>query len=184
MISILGLCLWAAATFVGSFMTNFWTFLFFRALVGIGEASYSTIAPAIIADLYTKDSRSRVLAFFYFAIPVGTGLGYVLGSSVAAEASDWRWGLRVTPFMGLVALLLIVFFMIDPERGLSEKSHLRPSSPIVDLIALGKNKSFVLSTVGFTCVTFTAGCLMWWGPEFAYLGKIIITFLVKSRRYV
>jgi len=169
-IMILGLCLWAAATFVGSFMTNFWTFLFFRALVGIGEASYSTIAPAIIADLYTKDSRSRVLAFFYFAIPVGTGLGYVLGSSVAAEASDWRWGLRVTPFMGLVALLLIVFFMIDPERGLSEKSHLRPSSPIVDLIALGKNKSFVLSTVGFTCVTFTAGCLMWWGPEFAYLG--------------
>ena len=164
-------------------MTNFWTFLFFRALVGIGEASYSTIAPAIIADLYTKDSRSRVLAFFYFAIPVGTGLGYVLGSSVAAEASDWRWGLRVTPFMGLVALLLIVFFMIDPERGLSEKSHLRPSSPIVDLIALGKNKSFVLSTVGFTCVTFTAGCLMWWGPEFAYLGEIIFTFLVKSRRY-
>merc|ERR1712110_519051 len=68
------------------------------------------------------------------------------------------------------ALLLIVFFMIDPERGLAEGAHLRPSSPMIDLKALGKNKSFVLSTVGFTCVTFTAGCLMWWGPEFAYLG--------------
>jgi hypothetical protein len=41
---------------------------------------------------------------------------------------------------------------------------------LMDLKALAKNKSFVLSTVGFTCVTFTAGCLMWWGPEFAYLG--------------
>ena len=91
---------------------------------------------------------------------------------MAANTSDWRWGLRVTPFMGLLALLLIVFFMIDPERGLAEGAHLRPNSnPLPDLKALGKNKSFVLSTVGFTCVTFTAGCLMWWGPEFAYLGK-------------
>ena len=77
--SILGLTLWAMATFIGSFMMNFWAFLFFRALVGIGEASYSTIAPAIISDLFTKDTRSRVLALFYFAIPVGTGLGYIIG---------------------------------------------------------------------------------------------------------
>ena len=60
-------------------MKNFWSFLFFRALVGIGEASYSTIAPAMISDLFRKDSRSRVLALFYFAIPVGTGLGYIIG---------------------------------------------------------------------------------------------------------
>jgi len=170
LIMIMGLTLWAMATFIGSFMMNFWAFLFFRALVGIGEASYSTIAPAIISDLFTKDTRSRVLALFYFAIPVGTGLGYIIGSEVAANASDWRWGLRVTPFMGLFALLLIVFFMIDPERGLAEGAHLRPSSPMIDLRALAKNKSFVLSTVGFTCVTFTAGSLMWWGPEFAFLG--------------
>ena len=78
-IMLLGLSLWALATFLGSFMKNFWAFLFFRALVGIGEASYSTIAPAIISDLFTKDTRSRVLALFYFAIPVGTGLGYILG---------------------------------------------------------------------------------------------------------
>jgi len=46
-------------------------FLFFRALVGIGEASYSTIAPTIISDLFIKDVRSKMLALFYFAIPVG-----------------------------------------------------------------------------------------------------------------
>ena len=78
-ILILGLSLWALSTFFGSFMKNFWAFLAFRALVGIGEASYSTIAPDIISDLFRKDSRSRVLALFYFAIPVGTGLGYIIG---------------------------------------------------------------------------------------------------------
>ena len=42
-----------------------------RALVGIGEASYSTVAPTIIADIFTKTARTRALTVFYFAIPVG-----------------------------------------------------------------------------------------------------------------
>ena len=42
-----------------------------RGLVGIGEASYSTIAPTIIADMFARDSRTKALAVFYFAIPVG-----------------------------------------------------------------------------------------------------------------
>jgi MFS family permease len=46
-------------------------FLTLRALVGIGEASYSTIAPTIISDLFVGDMRSKMLALFYFAIPVG-----------------------------------------------------------------------------------------------------------------
>lgn len=40
-------------------------------MVGIGEASYSTIAPTLISDLFIKNIRSKMLALFYFAIPVG-----------------------------------------------------------------------------------------------------------------
>ena len=29
-----------------------------------------------------------------------------------------------------------------------------------------KNKSFIFSTVAFTCVTFCTGALTWWGPKF------------------
>lgn len=54
-----------------TFFQTFGWFLFFRTLVGIGEASYSTIAPTIISDLFVKDVRSKMLALFYFAIPVG-----------------------------------------------------------------------------------------------------------------
>lgn len=43
--------------------------------MGIGEASYSTIAPTILSDLFVRDLRSKMLAVFYFAIPVGSGLG-------------------------------------------------------------------------------------------------------------
>lgn len=74
-IMILGVALWSGTTFLGSFMSTYNSFIFFRALVGIGEASYSTIAPTIISDLFINDLRSKMLAMFYFAIPVGSGFG-------------------------------------------------------------------------------------------------------------
>ena len=84
-----------------------------------------------------------------------------IGAEIAEQTDEWRWGLRVTPFMGLIAVLGIIFFMEDPPRGSADGSDLRPSSPREDLNALRKNTSFVLSTVAFTCVTFSAGKSNW-----------------------
>ena len=112
----------------------------------------------MISDLFKSDNRSKVLALFYFAIPVGTGLGYIVGSEVAANVNDWRWGLRVTPFMGLIAISCIIFLLVDPPRGASEGSRLSAGrTPTEDLKGLAKNKSFVLSSVAFTCVAFCVG---------------------------
>lgn len=170
-----GVFLWSLTTLVGSFMDSYGWFLFFRALVGVGEASYSTIAPTIISDLFVHDMRSKMLALFYFAIPVGSGMGYIVGSETAAMAGTWHWGLRVTPVLGAVAVLLIMFVMQDPERGQSEgHSHLRPTSWSSDIKSLCKNRSFMLSTLGFTCVAFVAGALSWWGPAFIHMGMVLI----------
>lgn len=72
---ISGVALWSATTLIGSYMQSYGSFTIFRAMVGIGEASYSTIAPTIISDLFINDIRSKMLALFYFAIPVGSGFG-------------------------------------------------------------------------------------------------------------
>lgn len=42
-----------------------------RSLVGVGEASYSCVASTIIADLYRDDKRTKMLALFNAAIPIG-----------------------------------------------------------------------------------------------------------------
>ncbi|XP_044272838.1 protein spinster isoform X3 [Tribolium madens] len=166
-----GVFLWSLTTLIGSFMRDYWFFLLFRALVGIGEASYSTIAPTIISDLFVGDVRSKMLAFFYFAIPVGSGMGYIVGSETAKLAGTWQWGLRVTPFLGGIAVVLILFALRDPERGQSEgSSHIQTTPWTEDLKDLVKNKSFMISTAGFTCVTFVAGALAWWGPKFIEMG--------------
>ena len=128
-----GVFLWSVFTLIGSFITgkeenrhlgwsnpDFWSFLACRAMVGIGEASYSTIAPTIISDMFVKNMRSKMLALFYFAIPVGSGLGYIVGSETAEAFGSWQWGLRATPIAGAAAVIAILVLMIDPPRGESE----------------------------------------------------------------
>ena len=128
-----GVFLWSVFTLIGSFITgkeenrslgwsnpDFWAFLACRAFVGIGEASYSTIAPTIISDMFVKNMRSKMLALFYFAIPVGSGLGYIVGSETAEAFGSWQWGLRATPIAGAAAVIAILVLMIDPPRGESE----------------------------------------------------------------
>ncbi|XP_059481029.1 protein spinster isoform X2 [Neocloeon triangulifer] len=166
-----GVFLWGLTTLLGSFMQDYHWFLLMRGLVGIGEASYSTIAPTIISDLFVNDMRSKMLALFYFAIPVGSGLGYIIGSETARFGGSWHWGLRVTPVLGIIAVLLILFVMHDPERGEAEgHTQLQHTDYATDVKDLLSNRSFMWSTLGFTCVAFVAGALSWWGPIFILNG--------------
>ncbi|XP_058054217.1 protein spinster isoform X1 [Anopheles bellator] len=169
-IMVLGVSLWSTTTLLGSYMNHFGWFITFRALVGIGEASYSTIAPTIISDLFVGDMRSKMLALFYFAIPVGSGCGYIIGAEMASLMNSWVWALRVTPVLGAIAVALIIMLR-EPVRGQSEASHhMQATSYTKDIKALVRNRSFMLSTGGFTCVAFVAGALAWWGPKFIHLG--------------
>ncbi|XP_056257844.1 protein spinster homolog 1-like isoform X1 [Seriola aureovittata] len=166
-----GIAFWSLVTLASSYTPkeHFWALLLTRGLVGVGEASYSTIAPTIIADLYVKGKRTNMLSVFYFAIPVGSGLGYIVGSQVSNIAKDWHWALRVTPALGLIAVLLLLFVVQEPKRGAIEarpEHHLQQTSWLKDLQALGKNYSFVLSTFGFTAVAFVTGSLALWAPTF------------------
>ena len=69
-----------------------------------------------------------------------SGLGYIIGAEVtniakSLEADEaWRWGLRVTPVFGLVAVLLLVFKLKEPARGQGEGgNHLQATSFWSDL---------------------------------------------------
>ncbi|KAL8176862.1 UNVERIFIED_CONTAM: Protein spinster 1 [Gekko kuhli] len=172
-----GITFWSGVTLGSSFIPQeyYGLLLLTRGLVGVGEASYSTIAPTIIADLFVGDRRSRMLSIFYFAIPVGSGLGYIVASQVKTLAGDWHWALRVTPGLGLLAVLLLVFVVREPPRGAVETHSevpLQYTSWITDLRALSSNRSFVLSSLGFTAVAFVTGSLALWAPAFLYRSRL------------
>jgi MFS transporter, Spinster family, sphingosine-1-phosphate transporter len=95
---------------------------------------------------------------------------YIVGSETAKAMGSWHWALRVTPILAFVAVVLL-FFIEEPERGQSEgSSHMQTTSYVEDVKDVCKNRSFMLSTGGFTCVAFVAGALAWFGPKFMHLG--------------
>ncbi|CAF3251391.1 unnamed protein product [Rotaria socialis] len=174
---ILGVTLWSMTTVAGSFVPKhlFWLFVLLRSLVGIGEASYSCVAPTIIADIYKDDMRTKMLALFNIAVPLGGGLGYIVGSYVSkAFNDDWRWALRVTPAFGAVCVILLIFLVAEPVRGGADGAHMqKTSSWLLDVKQVFKIKTFILITMGFTWVAFGLGSLSWWGPIFLQKAHIL-----------
>lgn len=66
---------------------------------------------------------------FYVAVPCGAGLGFISAGLVAnvewlgtlGWGLSWQWGLRVTPFFGIICIVLMAVIAFEPERGHAEK---------------------------------------------------------------
>ncbi|XP_045032415.1 protein spinster homolog 1 isoform X1 [Daphnia magna] len=171
LIMAVGITFWGISNLAGSFSETYSLFLTSRILVGIGESMFSTVSPTIISDVCVGDTRSKFLILYYFAIPVGSGLGFIVGAAMASAFGSWQWGLRVTPVLGVIAVFLIIFIVQEPPRGEAEGSSLSATTYWDDLKYLATNKSFVLSTAGCTLTTYVSGALAWWGPKFITLGQ-------------
>uniref|UniRef100_A0A672RN30 Protein spinster homolog 1 n=1 Tax=Sinocyclocheilus grahami TaxID=75366 RepID=A0A672RN30_SINGR len=154
-IMCVGIFFWSLVTLASSFIgkEHFWALLLTRGLVGVGEASYSTIAPTIIADLFIKETRTNMLSIFYFAIPVGSGLGYIVGSKVNDVAGDWHWALRVR---------------LQHQTSHSECFFSELNVSLYFPLHFCFSPSFILSTFGFTTVAFVTGSLALWAPAFLF----------------
>lgn len=173
-----GMVVWIGTTLASSFITEkyFWLLILMRALVGIGEASYCTIAPTIIGDLFTGSKRTLMIAFFYIFIPVGSGLGYILGAKIATGTGDWRWALRLNPILGGVGLLLLILLTPNPPRGGAESTgatNMQHTSYLEDIKYLLKNRSFVWSSWGVTAMAFVTGALAFWTPTFLSRARVV-----------
>ncbi|HVG59071.1 MAG TPA: MFS transporter [Hyalangium sp.] len=160
-----GVLLWSLATGASGLAATFVTLMIARAVVGIGEAGYGTAAPSLISDLYPRELRTRVLAFFYTAIPVGAAAGYGLGGWLSSEYS-WHTAFFVGGVPGLI-LGSMAFFMPEPQRGALDGPEAQTKLPfMVGLKGLADNKAFWATTAGYTLMTFSIGGLAHWMPAY------------------
>jgi MFS family permease len=175
-----GVILWSLASGASGLAGTFFALLLTRCCVGIGEAAYGPVAPAMISDLFPVKTRGRVLAWFYAAIPVGSALGYVLGGWIAnsniggwsagllgVERESWRWAFFIVTLPG-IALGLRSFFMKDPPRGKSDlaQSFVPETVPWRHYWILVRTPSYVLCTLGMAAMTFAIGGIAFWMPYY------------------
>jgi MFS transporter, Spinster family, sphingosine-1-phosphate transporter len=142
---ILGATIWSGATLLTATTHNHQALLFRRTVVGIGEASFATIASPFLADLFGERQRGRVHSVFALANPAGTASGYVLGGSLG-QRSGWRSPVYIAAIPGF--LLAIAFtFIREPERG--RIASLPETARRETLLGLSRNGAYRTATMAW-----------------------------------
>ncbi|MBZ5505750.1 MAG: MFS transporter [Acidobacteriia bacterium] len=162
-IVVFGILIWSGFTFLTWFVHDYNQLLFRHALVGIGEASYATIAPTLIADSFPPFKRGRMLSIFFLGLPVGSAAGYFVGGYLAHYFGSWR-----VPFMaaGIPGFLLafLLWMLPEPPRGQHEEHA--PVDAWKLLGGLIRNGAFLTATFAMAMYTFAIGGMQVWIPTF------------------
>jgi MFS family permease len=163
-----GVFVWSIATILSGFAQTYSHLLGARAILGIGEAAYVSIAPALLSDAFPREQRGRVLSVFNMAIPVGAALGYIVGG-LFSHAHQWRHAFFVAGAPGIV-LASLVLILKDPPRGTQEESGPTPKptgqGAISTYLALLRRPPYLLTVLGYAAYTFALGGLAVWMPYF------------------
>lgn len=190
-----GIFVWSLGTTLTAFSTGFALLLAFRVLVGLGEASYATLSPAWLSDLFPPAKRNNALTIFYVAIPVGSALGFIIGGLVLGHAEtssllvglkhfcarfggaagagegSWRPAFLLAGVPGLL-LALGLLFLREPARGETEygdASHAptdHRKPTLRDVANLFRLADFNLVLVGYTAYTFALAAFGFWAAKF------------------
>jgi len=163
----LGVGIWSLATSLAGFARGFWSLFTARSMVGVGEAAYGTIAPALLADHFPLHKRGRVFAIFFAAIPIGSAAGYIVGGFVDGHFG-WRAAFWIAGAPGLL-LALLVMAVKEVPRGLHDET---PAHAPIQTSAAGAyrdllgNRQYLLAVLGYAAYTFALGGLGYWTPAF------------------
>ena len=164
----MGVLTWSVATAASGLAKGATSMILARIAVGVGEASYATIAPTIIDDLAPPEKKNRWLAYFYLAIPVGSALGYLLGGFI-----EHRWGWRHAFYVcggPGVLLAMIVLFVREPKPA-APRAPAPEGESIGALSGLRKLRSrplYVACVLGSCAYTFALGGFAAWAPKFLF----------------
>ncbi len=164
LIIVLGALFWSGLTLLTAVTHTYTELLVRHTLVGVGEATFVTIAPTFVADLFAEERRGRILGIFYLAIPVGSAAGYLLGGNLAPHYG-WRFPFYIAAAPGFV-LALAVLFLKEPERG--QFDSLTETPERATILGLARNPAFLTSTLGMAAMTFSLGGIQVWMPKFLF----------------
>jgi MFS family permease len=160
----LGGIFWSGLTLLTAVTHTYTELLIRHTLVGVGEATFVTIAPTFVADLFAERIRGRILGVFYLAIPVGSAGGYLLGGYLAPH-HGWRFPFYVAAAPGFL-LSVAVLFLKEPERGQFDSVKETPERGTV--LGLARNPAFLTATLGMAAMTFSLGGIQVWIPKFLF----------------
>lgn len=151
---IMGTVILAITSFLNATAVNFWEFLLYRLMEGVGSAMWITSRMTLLADILKPEERGRILSYFSSFMLIGSAAGPTVGGFAAAF-----WNLRA-PFylysiLGVVSLILTVVFIRESKVARERHSDESSFSFVIVKRILG-NRSFTMASLA----TFTMFFLM------------------------
>ncbi len=159
-----GLALWSLATMLSGLASSYRGLLAARALVGVGEASFGTVSPGLVADYFPSERRGRMLSLFFLAIPAGSALGYILGGQLG-QALGWQKAFLLVGLPGLL-LTLPLLYLTEPRQSSGEAGTSSREKVLPELRRFLANRSYLHATLSMAAMTFALGGLAQWAPSF------------------
>jgi multidrug resistance protein len=153
-----------------SFTSSYWILLLSRIVAGIGGSSIG-VAQAYIADITTKDNRSRGMGL----VGAAFGLGFVFGPLIGGLLSKYGYSITgwVSAFFSLAAFVLT--FILLPESNLIRNKIFRKRK-LIDIEAFKNifaNHTLAILIILFFILTFSIANIY---GTFALLGFKVYHF--------
>jgi SP family arabinose:H+ symporter-like MFS transporter len=122
-----------------AFATNWYLFLLFRFLGGLGVGASSVTAPVYISEIAPAERRGRLVALFQFNIVLGILLSYFSNYLIGQEGETaWRWMLGVQAFPSLLFLILLQLVPESPRWLILKKGKLAEATAVLkEVMPLG-----------------------------------------------
>ena len=161
-IIIVSLSLFSVMTIICGFAQNFVQLLLARIGVGVGEAGTSPPSHAMIADMYAPSERATPLAIFALGINIGLLIAFLIGGWVNHHYG-WRTAFQVVALPGLLLVVVAIFALRDPPRGLSDGREAQKAPPLGEVTSyILHNKTLRQIIIGSTLVvTVGYGAVAW-----------------------
>jgi predicted MFS family arabinose efflux permease len=168
-----GAAVWSLATSLTFWVPSYPFLVAARGLVGVGEASFGTLAPAYLADILPLERRAWALGLFYLALPVGTALAYLVGGLVGSHYG-WRPAFLLAGLPGL-AMAGLIYRLSEGRAAVPAMAPPAATatsiSPLATSWQLFKIPTMRRVNLGYGMVTFALGGLAFWMPRYLEVAK-------------
>jgi predicted MFS family arabinose efflux permease len=148
------LAIFSLMTLLSSYARGFWSMALARFGTGIGEAGTGPAINSVIADLYAPAERAAALSFYTAGLNVGLLVAF-FGGGWLSDHYGWRVAIVSAGVPGLILVLLLLFTVQEPKRGLIESlpdSH--PPSFVSVVKYLWSQRSFRWMAIGTSFSSF------------------------------
>lgn len=155
---------WSLATALCALTGNFVQLFLARCLIGVGEAGYAPGGTAMISGMYPQHKRAKMMGLWNASIPLGTGIGVLLGGIIATHWG-WRHAFGLVAIPGLIVAVAFLFVKDYKTIDLTQtdRANNKIKMTVKDMIHHFISKpSLIYTYFGMTAVVFVTTSLITW----------------------